>query len=184
MDALSAHLNEITASLSIGMTSSERSRRKLEAQRKLLERKLSRAQEKVDRKIHAMEARKRAYQHRYHRGSPSDPVSEEERTMILEMLQAQQITVEEAETLLEALEGKVPENKYSIPPVPPEEPSESQSPPEDKTNTAPKTQALKKTPKPTPKKKASAKTEKSKSEQKSDPSGPKGGNKSTGLKKA
>jgi len=193
MDALSAHLNEITTSLSIGMTSSERSRRKLEAQRSLLERKLSRAQEKVDRKIHAMEARKRAYQRRYQGGRPSDPVSEEERKMILEMLQAQQITVEEAETLLAALEGETLVAGYSdsAPPQAPTEPPEasikSQNQPEEKPTAALKTQATKKTAKSktktTTKKKASTKTEKPKQQKKSNASEKKSEGKTTGAKK-
>jgi hypothetical protein len=191
MDALSAHLNEITASLSIGMTSSERSRRKLESQRRLLERKLSRAQEKVDRKIHAMEARKRAYQHRYQGGRPSDPVSEEERKMILEMLQAQQISVEEAETLLEALEGETLVAGYSdsaptpVPPEPMEASIKSQSQPEEKPTAALKAQATKKAvkSKTTTKKKASAKIEKSKQQKKSDASETKSEGKTTGTKK-
>jgi len=96
MDSLSSHLDEITAGISIGTATSERSRRKLEAKRRSLEHKLRHAQNKVDRKMRAAEAKRRVYQHR----KPSDPVTDEERKIILEMLQSQQINVEEAETLL------------------------------------------------------------------------------------
>ena len=39
-------------------------------------------------------------------GAASDPVSEEERLMILQMLEQGNISLEEAEQLLAALEGK------------------------------------------------------------------------------
>jgi hypothetical protein len=87
------------------------------------EEKMRRAQEKIDRKME--EARRRAEtaeQRSYRQGrkgwtfefpkastpppSPKEPVSDEERLMILRMLEQKKISLEEAEQLLSALEGK------------------------------------------------------------------------------
>jgi hypothetical protein len=168
IDSLSSHLNEITAGVTIGTVTSERSRHKLEAKRRSLERKLRQAQNKADRKLRAVEARKRAHQHRSHRGKLSDPVTDEERKMILEMLQSQKISVEEAETLLAALEGQAPlQSPAPLPPKPPE-PVEPPSPPKPKPKTRQKTISTKNKPKPRaktkkpPQKKSTTKNSKSK----------------------
>lgn len=87
--------------------------------------KLRRAQEKLQRKLEAArrraelraQAAERAARDRRRRPEPviwpfarmeaaSEPVSEEERLMILHLLEQKKITVEEAEQLLAALEGK------------------------------------------------------------------------------
>lgn len=109
MDSLSSHLDQLTSGLLISAPSGERARRKLEAKRSKLDRKLSQAQRKVELKARAATAKKRAYATRYSRGKQSEPVSEEERKTILEMLQNKHINVEEAETLLAALEGREPD---------------------------------------------------------------------------
>jgi hypothetical protein len=88
--------------------------------------KMKRAQEKIQRKVEAAqrraEAKARAAERRgssrdrrsfnfswssqpSHPTAPSDPVSEDERMMILKMLEENKITPEEADTLLDALEG-------------------------------------------------------------------------------
>jgi hypothetical protein len=83
-----------------------------------LERKIAAAQRKAERKARAAaarEARKQRQRSRYAepnvvikppvRSERREPVSEEERMMILQMLQDNKISVEQAETLLSALEG-------------------------------------------------------------------------------
>jgi hypothetical protein len=85
-----------------------------------MERKIAAAQRKAERKARAAaarEARRERKRARYAGPSvivtpppvkpqPKEPVSEEERMMILQMLQDQKISVEQAEQLLSALEGK------------------------------------------------------------------------------
>jgi len=96
-----------------------------------IELKLAAAQRKIEQKSRAAERRSRTgkFAHEGHAGHPStgrrtswgiptpppsptpptpptDPVSEEERLMILRMLEQKKISMEEAETLLSALEGK------------------------------------------------------------------------------
>jgi hypothetical protein len=85
-----------------------------------LERKLAAAERKAERKARtaaAREARKQRQRSTYGghgvviappspRQPATDPVSEEERLMILQMLQDQKISVDQAEQLLSALEGK------------------------------------------------------------------------------
>jgi hypothetical protein len=84
-----------------------------------LERKIAAAQRKAERKARASAVRE-ARRHRGYdfsrpdvvvtpppvRESTKDPVSEEERMMILQMLQDRKISVEQAEQLLSALEGR------------------------------------------------------------------------------
>lgn len=100
---------------------SERVQDKLERAQERLERKMAHAQRNAERHARAAEARaraaaERAY-HREHRAwrghvpppepeTPHAPVSDEERMLILKMLQEKKITVEDAESLLSALEGK------------------------------------------------------------------------------
>jgi hypothetical protein len=82
-----------------------------------LDLKVAAAQRKADRKARAAAARaaRKERQSRGERGytimppppsKPVDPVSEEERMMILQMLQDKKISVEQAEKLLAALEGR------------------------------------------------------------------------------
>ncbi|HBX70977.1 MAG TPA: hypothetical protein DEH25_16770 [Chloroflexi bacterium] len=85
-----------------------------------LERKIAAAQRKVERKARASAVRE-ARRHNQHTdydrpavvvtppsapSAPKDPVSEEERMMILQMLQDRKISVDQAEQLLSALEGR------------------------------------------------------------------------------
>lgn len=104
---------------------SERAREASERAHARAQEKLQRAQEKLQRKLEAarrraeMRARaaERAARDRRRRPAPFDwsppqadsarePVSNEERLMILQMLEQKKITVEEAEQLLAALEGR------------------------------------------------------------------------------
>jgi hypothetical protein len=80
-----------------------------------MEQKLERAQRKIENKAQAHE---RAARHGRHSWSftiptppnpvipPGEPVSDDERLMILRMLEQKKISMEEAEELLSALEGK------------------------------------------------------------------------------
>ena len=85
-----------------------------------MERKIAAAQRKAERKARASaarearKARKRSGRTGHEvvitpppaRSQPTEPVSEEERMMILQMLQEQKISVDQAEQLLSSLEGK------------------------------------------------------------------------------
>jgi hypothetical protein len=96
----------------------ERAEAAAERARAKLELKISAAQRKAERKTRAAAARaaRKERQSRGERGftimssppppRPVDPVSEKERMMILQMLQDKKISVEQAEKLLSALEGK------------------------------------------------------------------------------
>lgn len=95
----------------------ERAAAAAEKARVRLELKVAAAQRKADRKVRTAAARA-ARKARESRGEhafsipvppppkPVDPVSEEERLMILQMLQEKKISVDQAEKLLSALEGK------------------------------------------------------------------------------
>ena len=86
-----------------------------ERARARLELKIAAAQRKAERKARAAAARaarkagrKRGHSRFSHPSpfEPSDPVSDDERLLILQMLQDQKITLEQAEQLLAAVEGK------------------------------------------------------------------------------
>jgi hypothetical protein len=132
---LNVHLSGLATSISTAGLSEERAREvqeRLEAAKvraaqraeaagerakARLKLKVAAAQRKTDRKVRAAAARA-ARKDRKSRGErsftittppptkPVDPVSEEERMMILQMLQDKKISVEQAEKLLTALEGK------------------------------------------------------------------------------
>lgn len=109
LDALSIHLNNLSDNLAnIGPAASEKARHKLELKRHQLERKLARMERTAE-----MRARKPARPARRYSfstsQSSSEPVSDDERQQVLQMLANKKITVEEAETLLAALEGRQPE---------------------------------------------------------------------------
>lgn len=112
----------------------ERARQASERATERVQEKLRRAQEKLDRKIaeaqrraeqRARDAERRAHIHERHAGiherqawrfnfptspvpptPPSEPVSDDERMVILRMLEQKKISPEQAEDLLSALEGK------------------------------------------------------------------------------
>jgi hypothetical protein len=103
----------------------QRARQASERAAILAQEKMQRAQERLQRKLESarrraeMKARaaERAARDRRRRPetstwsppepeSPSQPVSDEERLMVLQMLEQQQITLEQAEQLLAALEGR------------------------------------------------------------------------------
>jgi len=105
----------------------ERARERMRLAEEKLQRKVEAAQRKAERQARIAERQARAHEHRAHRehGSRSwsfswptpptppmpptkvaEPASDEERLMILKMLEQKQISLEEAEELLSALEGK------------------------------------------------------------------------------
>jgi hypothetical protein len=132
-DQLNAQLSSLSMRLSAAKLSEDQARRIEERAREASERAVSRAQERIRRAQEKMEqklaaaqrkmefksqARERASRHGRHSWSfnmptpptpptpPGEPVSEDERLMILHMLEQKKITMEEAEELLSALEGK------------------------------------------------------------------------------
>jgi hypothetical protein len=115
LESLGEHLSNLSENLaSIGPVTSEKTRRKLEAKRKQLERKLARIERKASERAKQAGQRARTTRSRFsYRTTPSDPVSDEERQQVLQMLQDKKITVQEAEILLAALEGRKIENVKS-----------------------------------------------------------------------
>jgi multidrug efflux pump subunit AcrA (membrane-fusion protein) len=132
-DQLNAQLSSLTMRLSASKLSEEQARRIEDRAREASERATARAQERMrhaqermERKLAAAqrkveikaEARERASRHGPHGWNfviptpptppvpAGEPVSEDERLMILRMLEQKKITMEEAEELLSALEGK------------------------------------------------------------------------------
>jgi hypothetical protein len=132
-DQLNAQLSSLTMRLSASKLSEEQARRIEDRAREASERATARAQERMrhaqermERKLAAAqrkveikaEARERASRHGPHGWNfviptpptppvpVGEPVSEDERLMILRMLEQKKITMEEAEELLSALEGK------------------------------------------------------------------------------
>lgn len=133
-DQLNAQLSSLTMRLSAAKLTEDQARRIEERAREASERATERAQERVRRAQERMEqklaaaqrkmeykaqAHERASRHGRHTWSfglqtpptppapASEPVSEDERLMILRMLEQKKITMEEAEELLSALEGNV-----------------------------------------------------------------------------
>ncbi|KAA3648009.1 MAG: hypothetical protein DWQ07_03185 [Chloroflexi bacterium] len=144
IEAQMSTLNDQLSQLSVqfGGASSDRAQRAAEK----AQRKVERAQRKLELKLAATQRRaERQARKAGKRGktrfaftapiniakSKNEPVSDDERQAILQMLQDQKITVEEAELLLSALEGdlasdgNVPE--APTPPEAPEPPAESES---------------------------------------------------------
>lgn len=132
-EQLNAQLSSLSMRLNAAKLSEEQARRIEDRAREASERAASRAQERIRRAQEKMEQkmaaaqrkmeiksqlRERASRHghrnwRFNIPTPAipvtpmgDPVSEDERLMILHMLEEKKITIEEAEELLSALEGK------------------------------------------------------------------------------
>ena len=127
MDSISQHISDLTDNLSsIDISTSEKTRRKLESQRRKLERKLASAERTITQKARSAERRIEHKMRTRSRKAASDPVTDEERQKVLEMLQTQQIDVAQAEVLLAALEGRPPEPPPAprVDPVEPVEPNE------------------------------------------------------------
>lgn len=96
MGAITKQINELTMQIPSNQLE-EKTMRKLEARRRSLEKKMDR----LDKKTYRAK-----YKYRQPKTAPGNPVSSEERQKVLEMLQNQLISVDEAETLLAALEGR------------------------------------------------------------------------------
>jgi hypothetical protein len=132
-EQLNAQLSSLSMQLSAAWLSDEQRQRIEERAREAGERAASRAQEKMRRAQEKMELKMAAMQRKVEiknrereratrraerswsfniptpptpPSPPGEPVSEDERLMILRMLQDKKITMEEAEELLSALEGK------------------------------------------------------------------------------
>jgi hypothetical protein len=132
-EQLNAQLSSLSMRLSAAKLTEDQARRIEDRAREVSERAAARAQERIRRAQERMEqkmaaaqrrmeyksqARERASRHGHHAWSftiptpprpvtpPGEPVSEEERLMILRMLEEKKISMEEAETLLAALEDK------------------------------------------------------------------------------
>jgi hypothetical protein len=132
-DQLNAQLSSLSMRLSAAKLSEEQARRIEDRAREASERATARAQDRIrhsqermeqklaaaQRKIESKaQAHERASHHGHHNWSftiptpptpatpPGEPVSEDERLMILHMLEQKQISMEEAEELLSALEGR------------------------------------------------------------------------------
>ena len=127
LDTLSFSLEKTAMSADQAERIAERAREASERANQRAQEKIRRAQAKMERKLEAarrraeMKARaaERAARDRRRRAEPSgrpsappkapfEPVSEEERLMILQLLENGKITTDEAEQLLAALEGKNP----------------------------------------------------------------------------
>ncbi|MDH5506154.1 MAG: DUF4097 domain-containing protein [Anaerolineae bacterium] len=128
MESLSEHLAGLTANL--GDFSNEkaqaairRAESKVAAAQRRIEHKMAAAARRAEQQSrHAQRAMR--YQKRGRSTAPAgDPVTDEERRMVLEMIQEKKISVEEGEILLAALEGKSPvgsvEATPAVPPTPP-----------------------------------------------------------------
>jgi hypothetical protein len=132
-DQLNAQLSSLSMRLSAAKLSEDQARRIEDRAREASERatarateRIRRAQSRLEQKLAAAQrrieyksqARERASHHGHHAWNfnipspptpgvaPSEPVSEDERMMILHMLEEKKISMEEAELLLSALEGK------------------------------------------------------------------------------
>ena len=125
LDSLSFSLEKSAMSAEQAERIAERAREASERANRRAQEKIRRSQEKMQRKLDAAQRRaetkaraaERAARDRRRRPEPpvrrpmptktaSDPVSEEERLMILQMLEQGNISLEEAEQLLAALDGK------------------------------------------------------------------------------
>ncbi|MBN2043983.1 MAG: hypothetical protein JW757_03085 [Anaerolineales bacterium] len=104
LDVLGDHLNNLSENLSsINPQIGKETHDRIEAKRAKLERKLVKVEARAAEKARQAS---RKITRRYTISSPqSDPVSDEERQKVLEMLQNKIISIEEAEALLAALEG-------------------------------------------------------------------------------
>lgn len=110
LETLRDNLNNLTLNLShLGPLNTEKNREKLEAKRIKLERKLARVERRATDKARLATRRAAAATRRFSKQKVSDPISDTERQKVLEMLQNKLISVQEAEVLLAALEGREPD---------------------------------------------------------------------------
>lgn len=123
MNGISRQVQELTSSLSnLDANISESQRRSLEAKRRSLERKLASVERKALHKAKKAERRLERRKSMHSFTVVNEPVTDQERQKVLEMLQNRQISVAEAEVLLSALEGGAPDRFNK--PAPPDMSSE------------------------------------------------------------
>jgi hypothetical protein len=161
MEALNDHLNNLKlgslmAGTSRARAAAQRAERKVEAAQRRLERRAAAAQRRTERKFRMSD--KHQHHGRYisfaKNFETNDSVGDDERRMVLEMVQQGKISVEDAESLLAVMEGQPPE--MAFPPEMPEMPTATEEP---TAPAAPKKKAKpKKTAKTTKKKKATKKS--------------------------
>jgi DUF4097 and DUF4098 domain-containing protein YvlB len=133
MEALNDHLNNlklgsVMAGSSRARATAKRAEQKLESAQRRLERRAAAAQRRAERKFR--KAHKYKIPGRFISFAKSfetrDPVGDDERLMVLEMVQEGKISVEEAESLLAVMEGQSPE--IAFPPEMPEIPEIPEKP--------------------------------------------------------
>lgn len=108
LEVLNENLGYLSTNLSaVGPAASAKARAKIEAQRSKLERKLAQVERRTAER--ARQASRRTTRRFASPKPASDPVTDEERQKVLEMLQNKLISVQDAEVLLAALEGRQPD---------------------------------------------------------------------------
>ncbi|MDH5605804.1 MAG: hypothetical protein OEY93_02850 [Anaerolineae bacterium] len=108
------HLGNITSSISMDLNKAEKLKRKAEEMERRVHQKVKRSQLRIDRDMRRRAAaaekmaRQSARMQGRYRSAASDPVTDDERKKILQMVGEKKINVQEAELLLAALEGREP----------------------------------------------------------------------------
>lgn len=121
LDALGDHLDQLGEDLAnVGSVASAEALSRIEAKKHKLERKLAKVERRTTERTR--KAARRVHVRHLETSPKIDPVSDEERQKVLEMLQENKITVEDAEILLAALEGRLPD------PAPPSAPKKPEPP--------------------------------------------------------
>jgi hypothetical protein len=133
MDALSEQFETLVSTIGAPQTprafaAARRAEQIAKAAQRRAERRIEAATRRAEQKVRHVEAirRKHIHEHRHgeHRAKRAEGVKDEERQMVLKMLEEKKISVEEAELLLGALEGETSEAEISKP----QEPEEPETP--------------------------------------------------------
>lgn len=131
---ITAQIGDISRNIPAEFRNDERLQRKMEAQQRKLSYKLNMAQRKLDRSMERLH-------HKTGGRAKSDPVTDEERITILNMVSDKKISIDEAEMLLAALEGRAPETTPPTPPDPPTPPTPPKSKVKSKTKSKSKSKS-------------------------------------------